>query len=321
MNAAGRLSLYAAGLLVAFAGAYGISAAVVPESTVAAWNEGAGMDDHSGMTSVAAPQVLPGLSLSSDGYALSPVSAPGEVGESGEMSFHILGPDGQALTEFTTSHERDLHLIVVRADGDSFTHTHPTLDEATGTWTTPWRWEQAGTYRVYADFVPDVPDAPEKVTLTRTVNVTGPYSPRPATEVATTARVDDFDLALTGDLTAGATSELPITITRDGEPVTNLQPYLGAFGHLVALRDGDLAYLHVHAEGTAPQAVETAGPRVSFAVDAPTAGRYLVYLDFQVDGQVHTAPFVVDAAPGDGTAHTPHDDTGHGSHDDSGSDH
>ena len=74
------------------------------------------------------------------------------------------------------------------------------------------------------------------------------------------------------------------SVTRDGEPVTVLEPYLGAFGHLVALRDGDLAYLHVHAEGADPEAGQTTGPDIAFAAEAPTAGRYLLYLDFQVDG-------------------------------------
>ena len=83
--------------------------------------------------------------------------------------------------------------------------------------------------------------------------------------------------------------------------MTTLEPYLGAFGHLVALREGDLAYLHVHAEGDEPQARDTAGPEIGFAAEAPTADRYLLYLDFQVDGQVQTAEFVIDAEHGDGS--------------------
>ena len=62
-----------------------------------------------------------------------------------------------------------------------------------------------------------------------------------------------------------------------------------------------LAYLHVHAEGDEPRDGDTAGPDVRFAAQAPTAGRYLLYLDFQVDGVVHTAEFVLDA--GHGSAH------------------
>lgn len=71
-------------------------------------------------------------------------------------------------------------------------------------------------------------------------------------------------------------------------------PYLGAAGHLVALRDGDLAYVHVH-----PLAEEPSGP-VGFGVEVPSAGRYALFFDFEVDGTVRTARFVADLAPADG---------------------
>ena len=81
--------------------------------------------------------------------------------------------------------------------------------------------------------------------------------------------VDGLDVEIAGDLVPGSRSALTVTIRRDNAPVTTLQPYLGAFGHLVALREGDLAYLHVHPESTAPlrqaQGPEaTSGPEVHF---------------------------------------------------------
>ena len=72
---------------------------------------------------------------------------------------------------------------------------------------------------------------------------------------------------------------------RDGEPVTDLEPYLGAYGHLVALRAGDLAYLHVHPEGGR-------GP-VAFRAEVPSEGAYHLFLDFKHDGVVRTAAFAV----------------------------
>ncbi len=314
MNAAGRLGLFTAGVAVAFAGAYGISAAVVPDGLAAEQMKGSSMQEHQGMAhSASAHAALPGLSLSAGGYVLSPVHAPAAVGESGELSFQILDEEGEPLLEFERSHEKDLHLIAVRSDGAHFRHVHPVLDKGTGTWSLPWEWEAAGTYRVYADFAPAVEGGPDKLTLSRTVDVAGELVPAPATGTKTAARVDGFDLFIEGGLVAGATSELTISVSRNGEPVTRLEPYLGAFGHLVALREGDLAYLHVHAEGEEPRPGETAGPEIGFAAAAPTAGRYLLYLDFQVDGQVHTAEFVLDAGHGTGSH-------GHsGSHDESGS--
>jgi hypothetical protein len=105
-----------------------------------------------------------------------------------------------------------------------------------------------------------------------------------------TATVDGYTVTLDGELTAGTEALLTLTVTRAGEPVTDLQPYLGAHGHLVALRDGDLAYLHVHPdEGT------TAGPEVRFYVEVPSTGRYHLYLDFRHGDRVRTAELFVTA--------------------------
>lgn len=298
MNAAGRLGLYAAGVAVAFVGAFAVSAAVIPESLAAGWSGEEEMSDHSSMeeemtmTTDSSP-TMTGLSLSAAGYALSPVTAPGSTGEQGELGFQILTPAGP-LTDFATQHGKDLHLIVVRSDGDAFRHVHPNFDERTATWSLPWEWEKAGTYRVYADFTPGG-GAAEGVTLTRTVEVAGEYQPVTA-RVSRAAQVDGYTVTIEGDLIAGSMSDLTVTVERGGEPVTELEPYLGAFGHLVALREGDLGYLHVHADGGEPSPGSTAGPQISFMAHATTPGRYLLYLDFQVDGQVRTAPFVLDTA-------------------------
>lgn len=302
-----RLSLYGLGIALTFGGAYGVAGAVVPESTVDSWTRGDEMDEHgqdhgaesavtTGTTGTGpADSGLAGLALGAAGYELSSVDAPTQVGETGELSFQVRDASGAPVTQYTTAHEKDLHLIVVRADGSQFRHVHPELDETTGTWSTPWEWAAAGTYRVYADVTPA--GAEESLTLTRTVQVAGdlvPVVPQPARS----DQVDGFTVTVDGELVVGEASELTFTVTRDGEPVVALEPYLGAFGHLVALRDGDLAYLHVHAEGGDPEPGQTAGPEIAFAAQTPTAGRYLLYLDFQVDGQVRTAELVLDAEPG-----------------------
>lgn len=305
MNAAGRLSLYGAGLVAAFAGAFGVASVVVPDSLVASWEEDApSMDDHAGTESSAASatEETNGVTLAAGGYVLSPVTAPTTVGAEGTLSFQVLDLDGEPLVEYTTAHDKDLHLIVVRTDGAAFHHVHPELDSETGTWSVPITWDAAGTYRMYADFVPE--GAEDGVTITRTVEVAGDFTPAVATGERVTDTVDGFEVTIDGDLTAGEMTDLTVSISRDGEPVTTLEPYLGAFGHLVALREGDLAYLHVHAEGDEPEAGDTAGPEIGFMAEAPTAGRYLLYLDFQVDGEVHTAQFVLDAGHGDGTTDT-----------------
>lgn len=321
MNTAGRLGVYGAGLVVVFGAAFAASGAVVPADAVASWAErgpaGHAADEsaeHAGADEQEETEVS-GVTIAASGYAIGPVSAPGEIDAEGELSFDIRDATGEPVTRYETAHGKQLHLIVVRSDGSHYRHVHPALDPQTGTWSLPWTWEAAGTYRVYADFTADGGDS---VTLSRTVDVAGAVVPDAPTATQTSARVAGFDVTINGALVAGTGSELTVEVARDGAPVTTLEPYLGAFGHLVALREGDLAYLHVHAHGDEPQPGDLAGPEVVFTAQTPTAGRYLLYLDFQVDGAVHTAEFVLDAAPGDSAADDSGDDDSdddeHGGH-------
>ena len=94
--------------------------------------------------------------------------------------------------------------------------------------------------------------------------------------------------------------------------MTDLQPYLGAYGHLVALRAGDLAYLHVHPDGVPGDGVTAPGPDVTFWATAPSAGAYRLFLDFQHNGVVRTAEFTVQATPAGGAVPTTEDTHGHG---------
>jgi hypothetical protein len=79
---------------------------------------------------------------------------------------------------------------------------------------------------------------------------------------------------------------------REGEPVA-VEPYLGAGGHLVTLRDGDLAYLHVHpsGHGAGEHNDAPAGEPIAFTTEFPSDGRYRLFLQFKHEGRVHTAAF------------------------------
>ncbi|SEH67090.1 hypothetical protein SAMN04489835_2697 [Mycolicibacterium rutilum] len=304
---------------MAFTAAYVTAAAVVPDTTATiaqAQTSDAAADHSAPLTEQTSPVVPfadpPGLSLAEGGYVLSPVRSPSAPDDRGTLSFTIVDPGGTPLLDYATVHDKQLHLIVVRSDGQHFAHVHPWLDAATGTWSTPWTWNAAGTYRVFTDFQPAGAGS-AKLTLTRTVQVAGVFVPAVPSATRTVDEIAGYTVKLDGALTAGVSRQLTATVTRDGRPVMTMQPYLGAYGHLVALREGDLAYLHVHPEGAEPVPGGTGGPAVSFAATAPTAGRYLLYLDFKVQDTVHTASFVVDAAPGGANepAPEPSRDAGH----------
>ncbi|MFC4139758.1 MULTISPECIES: hypothetical protein [unclassified Microbacterium] len=244
-----------------------------------------------------------GTSLSRDGYLLTEVGAPATAGETGTLSFTIRDADGTPVTAFAQSHGRALHLIVVRTDGTGYRHLHPELDAASGVWSTTVTWDAAGSYRLFADATPLGADG---VTLTRTIDVEGDLRPAKHRGERRHVTVDGIEVHLDGTLRTGDGGVLTATVSEHGHPVQRLEPYLGAYGHLVALREGDLAYLHVHALGETPAAGDLSGPEVAFHASAPTAGRYFLFLDFQVDGRVRTASFVVEASGAAPTATADH---------------
>jgi hypothetical protein len=107
---------------------------------------------------------------------------------------------------------------------------------------------------------------------------------------------------------------LTFSVSRDGSPVTDLQPYLGAYGHLVALRAADLAYLHVHPMGEPGDGITTAGPDIAFHTTVPSAGDYRLFLDFKHQNVVRTAEFTlsVDRGARSLTPTAPPAESGHG---------
>ncbi|OBB24717.1 hypothetical protein A5792_29715 [Mycolicibacterium peregrinum] len=318
MRAPSRLGLYVAALVAIFGAGFAGARAFIPADASASWKrqtEATQMDHgalHNGHNGSASSTEMPGLSIERSGYQIRDVSAPDVVGADGTLSFRLTGPGGVALTEYDTAHDKDLHLIVVRTDGAEFRHVHPNND-GDGRWSMPWRWDAAGSYRVFADAVPT--DLGSNVTLTSTTSVAGNLVPRPLPAESAVATVGDFTVTLDGSLGVGASSTLTFTVTRAGRPVQTLEPYLGAYGHLVALRTGDLGYLHVHPMGEPGDGITQPGPDIEFMAAAPTDGTYLLYLDFKVDGRVHTAEFAVTArAAASGNADSPeygHTGAGH----------
>ena len=312
MKAPIKLGLFGAGLVALFFASFAAAGAFVPAGASAAWLEqadGSRMDHGTDSTEDAGSAApVPGLSVEQDGYQLRELTAPRELGRNGTLSFRLTGPGGGAVTEYDTAHEKDLHLIVVRSDGAQFRHVHPSND-GDGYWSLPWEWDAAGSYRLFADFVPTTLGA--DITLTSTVSVAGELAPVPTPEDNAVATIGEYLVELNGELRPGAASDLSFTVTRDGAPVTTLEPYLGAFGHLVALREGDLGYLHVHPMGEPGDGKAEPGPEIDFMAEAPTDGKYFLYLDFKVNAEVHTAQFAVTATSQEESEHSDAGNSGH----------
>ncbi|MGA9749650.1 MAG: hypothetical protein WBQ50_19530 [Nocardioides sp.] len=324
MSVTVKLLGFLAALTVVFASAVGIGRAVGPVELSAAGHgdmdevtqdEVDGTDGVAGMEDMDMPgtsDIPKGLMVSQDGFTFRLESTKTSPGRGVPVSFTIEGPDGEPVTAYDVEHEQDLHLIAVRRDFTGFQHVHPEMDPD-GTWSTDLDLTP-GAWRLFADFKAT---GAEALTLGNDFAVPGRFDPAEAsTADSTTATVDDYTVTLEGDLEAGAEAELTLTVTRDGESVTDLEPYLGAYGHLVALRAGDLAYLHVHPEGSPDDGKTQPGPEVVFFAQVPSPDRYHLFLDFRHEGVVRTAAFTLEGSADTIAAEDDSDEQSTGGHDD-----
>jgi hypothetical protein len=220
--------------------------------------------------------MLRGLGVGDDRFSLQLERRTAERGRAFELAFRIRDDRGETVRDFDVEHTKRMHVIVVRRDLTDFQHVHP-AEAADGTWRVPLTLRDAGSYRVFADF--SVDETPH--TLADDLSADGDVAWRPLPAPKPAAATDGFRVRLLeGATRAGEESALRFAVTRDGRPV-HLQDYLGAKGHLVALRQGDLAYLHVHPDPAS----------LTFEATFPSAGSYRLFLQFKVDGRVHTAAF------------------------------
>ncbi|MEV0249887.1 hypothetical protein AB0H76_25025 [Nocardia sp. NPDC050712] len=304
MNTTTKFAGFTAGLAAVFGIALGAGALLGPEPTAPPAHEAA----HDA-PAPAADHLPGGLMVTESGYTLRLDSPQAPAAAATPIRFQILDDAGRPVTRYTRAHDKDLHLIVVRRDMAAFQHVHPVLD-STGTWSVPLDLTRAGDYRVFADFTPE---GGENLTLGADLRVAGGYDPRPLPAPSSTATVGDYTVTLNGAITPGTSSKVTLAVQRGGVPVTDLQPYLGAYGHLVALRGADLAYLHVHPEGAPGDGVTPPGPGITFFVTAPSTGDYRLFLDFQHEGVVRTAEFTLSAGGANPpSAPAPAPEPGHG---------
>ena len=256
---------------------------------VAKPGDAAGGHDHGAMK-------MPMASMALSSTVESHLNASGsvEAGKPTRLNFAFHAMPGQALVkDFEVSHERKLHVFIVSQDLSFYDHVHPdpTGDGSAGTWQLDQTFPAPGVYRVYSDFKSTALGA--NVTVSDfTVPGTAP-APKPLV-------VDSVMNKAFGGLTvafapsptpfkAGVETILKYTMAdAKGSAVTDLEPYLGAMGHLFVLGDDLVTMAHSHPEGM------ERGPDVSFHAVFPKAGRYKLWAQFQRAGKIVTSDYVVD---------------------------
>ncbi len=213
--------------------------------------------------------------------------------------FTLLGEDGRLLgaDDLKVEHEKRLHLLIVRDDMTEFQHIHPEFKQ--GQWIVQTNIPKQGNYQMYIDIAPVRENA---VVLRVPFSVGGETldanAPGPSRDLST--QNGDYVVKLSIDAPVRTKETKPWTfmITKNGQPVDNIGPYLGAYGHIVELRHGDPDdFFHVHPTTE----VKPVDGNVVFMGTFPTKGRYTLYAQFNLGNQIKTFPITLDVQE-DGTA-------------------
>lgn len=234
------------------------------------------------------------------------------------LTFKIKNDKGEILKDFATVHEKIMHFIVVRKDLQYFQHIHPTFNESTGEFSINITFPTDGPYRVFLDFTPaKSQDNPQllSVTLYKDINV-GDMSKYKAQSVGADTQKQkivgayevSFRFPPQDQMKAQQELTYSLTINKNGQPVEDLENYLGALGHSVILREGNLDFIHTHpkdmavGEGSLMQhegSMQTIGktgnkgPQIDFETSFPEHGTYRIFTQFQHQSKVITVDYIV----------------------------
>ena len=188
----------------------------------------------------------------------------------------------QTAKHFEIVHEKLIHFFVISENLQYFAHIHPTL-QADGSFTQEVCLPYGGMYRLLADFYPagSVPQL-----ATGTIFVAGDTQSPHLTASTTSSKAKNLTAHLQLDpvkAVSGFTTRLLYTL----DPSVELQPYLGAWAHMLAASEDLVDLIHVHpflADG---------GPRMQFNIIFPRSGLYRVWAQFQRANQVNTTVFTI----------------------------
>jgi hypothetical protein len=258
-------------------------------------------------------------------YRLDFQTVPAVVrpGQRATLKFGVFHPgSGELIKKFELVHERPYHLFVISQDMEHFEHIHP-AQQPDGTWSIDVTLPKAGYYKVLSDFMPGGGSVQFIARPLVTAGYAGDIvadSARLVPDTSLTKTVDDLTATLTYDpptFIAGLYGHLNfhLTDTATGRPISDLQTYLGAFGHTLIMSEDMVDYVHSHpldiiAEGdddNPPQFVIPpgadleklrGGPDVTFDGLVPRPGRYRAWTQFRRNDKLYTFAFTFEAIAG-----------------------
>lgn len=225
-------------------------------------------------------------------------------GQPFRLNLMIREPVSRAVVhDFATVHDKRYHLFVVSQDLEHYAHVHPE-QQTNGSWALEVTVPRPGYYKLYSDFLP-AGGTPQVVALPLvTAGFRGDLASSRAALVPDRVlrkQVGDMTVSLAvpaGGFAAGREEKFACHLTdrRTGAPVTDIEPYLAAWGHTLVISEDTLSVVHAHPVELVPErdAAARGGPTITFKALFPKAGRYRLWTQIKRHDEVLTAVFTVD---------------------------
>lgn len=186
-------------------------------------------------------------------------------GQKTTIAFRIKNDKGEIFKNFEVAHEKIMHFIVVRKDLQDFQHLHPDFNESTGEFSVDVTFPNDGLHRIFPDFTPGE-DNPQKLPVTVSSDVEVGDQTKYKTQLVVADKemkktYGDYQVTFTvPDVKAQEEFTYNLLIEKNGQPVSDLDKYLGALGHSVIIKEGTLDFIHTHAgETVTNQAIHHGG--------------------------------------------------------------
>jgi hypothetical protein len=195
-------------------------------------------------------------------------------------------------------HTKLLHLMVVDPSLRDYQHIHPVPGRRPGEWDFTVTPRRAGLYRVFADFTPAATG--RGLYASAEFTVAGQPDVPPATD-NWMYEADGLRFTLTPDAPIRVRDVVNLTLTvesAEGHRPVPLEPVMGAYAHLVAFDQARSGFAHIH-----PQQVDLSQhpdlyrPQLTFKVQIPQAGRFVIWSQIRVGGRERFAPFWFEVTP------------------------
>lgn len=196
------------------------------------------------------------------------------------------------LDDLKEAHTKKLHLLVIDPSLSDYHHIHPVAGKNPGEYVFDFTPLKKDSYRVWADIIPAATGKQEYVRADMGMPAKEKASIDKTTSMTATVEGYTFTLSLDGEPKAGAPVMGSVTVTKDDQPFTGLEPVMGAFAHVVGFTEDYSSVLHVHPMGKEPSSEsERGGPKLEFHIEPDKAGFVKLFAQVRIGGKDIYAPF------------------------------